>query len=496
MANTEEQLANSRAELDSARAKIRNAENELELSKEQANTEFAQAEADLTAGWAEYEQGMKELEEKRADGQAQLDAAMEEIIRGENEIEKISAASWYVLDRHSHISFADYESTTKSVDSIANVFPVFFFLVAALVCLTTMTRLVAEQRIYIGTYKALGYENRSIVMKYVLYAALASVLGAVAGVLIGMHIFPKVIYQSWLLKYTMPPLQYTIQIPLIVVSIIMGISVTTVTAYFACNKELREMPSLLMRPKAPPGPARSSCWSASRFLWKRLSFSQKVTARNIFRYKRRFFMTVIGIAGCTALLLAGFGLDNSISQVVNRQFKEIFMYDLNLRYVAGVADEGRAEVEQILAGETAVESYMSETELNATCKSSGEEIAATLIVVDDPAQFQDYITLRSSANQEPIALPNDGVVITEKLSKELGVGVGDAIQLDNSDGASQEGPDRGHHGALRVPLRLYDRHILYGNLPPRAQTEQPDDQADRGLVRAGEPGCEHAHRQR
>ena len=437
MANAEQQLADSRAQLDAMHAQISQGERELAASKEDANAQFAQAEADLAQGRADYEQGKKELEEKRAEGQAQLDAAMEEIIRGENEIEKISEASWYVLDRHSHISFADYEATTKSVDSIATVFPIFFFLVAALVCLTTITRLVTEQRINIGTYKALGYDNRSIVLKYVLYAATASALGAIAGFLIGMWIFPEVIYKSWLLKYTMPPLEYVGQAVLIVVSIIMGVSVTTVTAYFACNKELREMPSRLMRPKAPKA-GKIIVMERIAFLWKRLSFSQKVTARNIFRYKRRFFMTIIGIAGCTALLVAGFGLNNSISRVVNTQFKEIFAYDLNLRYVAGETDDNKKEVEQMLAGETDVASYMPDTELNATCKSTGNEISATLIVVKDASQLSDYIALRSSAAQEPIPLPDDGVVITEKLSKQLGVGVGDAFQLDNSDGARKK----------------------------------------------------------
>ena len=437
MANAEQQLADSRAKLDSSRAEINRAERKLAASKAEANEKFAQAEADLAAGWEEYEQGKIDLEQQRADGQADLDAGMEEIIRAENEIEKINAASWYVLDRHKHISFADYEATTKSVDSIATIFPIFFFLVAALVCLTTMTRLVAEQRGNIGTYKALGYDNRAIAIKYVLYAGVASALGAVAGFLIGMQIFPNVIYQSWLLKYAMPPLKYVNQIPLVIISLIMGISVTTVTAYLACNKELIEMPSLLMRPKAPKA-GKIIVLERIAFLWKHLSFSQKVTARNLFRYKKRFFMTIIGIAGCTALLLAGFGLNNSISQVVNRQFKQIFAYDLNLRYVADVTEEGKAEVVQILDNEPEVASYMTDTELNATCKSTGDEISSTLIVVNDATQLTDFITLRSSNSQAAIPLPDDGVVITEKLSKQLGIGVGDAFELDNSDGARKK----------------------------------------------------------
>ena len=429
-----QQLDDARADLDANRAKIRSAEGQLASAKSTANAKFAQAEKDLADGKVKYEEGKKELELKRAEGQAKLDAGMEEIVRAENEIEKINNAQWYVLDRHSQVSFADFEATTKSVESIANVFPIFFFLVAALVCLTTMTRMVAEQRINIGTYKALGYGDRAVATKYVIYAALASALGAVAGCTVGMYIFPKVVYQSWLMKYTMPPLEYTDQIPLIVISIIMGMAVTTVTTYVACSKELKETPSLLMRPKSPKA-GKIILLERVKFFWKRLSFSQKVTARNIFRYKKRFFMTIIGIAGCTALLLAGFGLNNSIGQVVSRQFDEIFKYDLNLRYVPGIADEGKEQVESILNNDAAVDSYMPDTELNATCKNATRELTSSLIVVGDAQKLNDFITLRSRGSQQAVPLTDEGVVITEKLSKQLGVGVGDAFELDNGDGA-------------------------------------------------------------
>lgn len=437
VSSAKKQLDDASSELEASRAKIRSAERKLSAAKKEANAKFAQAEKDLADGKKKYEEGKEELEQKRAEGQAKLDAGMDEIVRGENELEKINSAQWYVLDRHSHVSFADFESTTNSVESIANVFPVFFFLVAALVCLTTMTRMVTEQRGNIGTYKALGYGDRVIATKYVIYAAAASVMGAVAGCAAGMYVFPQVVYQSWLMKYTMPPLEYVNQIPLIVLSIAMGVAVTTVTTYTACNKELKETPSLLMRPKAPKA-GKIILLERVRFFWKWLTFSQKVTARNIFRYKRRFFMTIIGIAGCTALLLAGFGLNNSISQVVNKQFNEIFMYDLNLRYVPAITDQGKTEVESLLKDQNTVASYMPDTELNATCKNATRELTSTLIVAHDAEVLKGFITLRSSASQAAISLKDDGVVITEKLSKQLGVGVGDAFELDNGDGATKK----------------------------------------------------------
>jgi putative ABC transport system permease protein len=437
VSGAKKQLKSAKGNLNSMRAKLRGAENELAAAKAEANAKFAQAEADLAEGRRKYEEGRKELDAKKAEGQKKLDEGMEKIVRAENEIEKISGATWYVLDRHSHFSFADFESTTKSVDSIATVFPIFFFLVAALVCSTTMTRMVTEQRGNIGTYKALGYDDPSIAVKFVIYAAIASAVGAVAGSLAGMQVFPRVIYQSWLLKYTMPPLKFTDQVPLILISIFMGIAVTTVTTYLACNKELKETPSLLMRPKAPKA-GKIILLERVTFLWRRFTFSQKVTARNIFRYKKRFFMTIIGIAGCTALLLAGFGLNNSISQVVNKQFKEIFSYDLNLRYKPGTAEEGKAKVEALLKSRPEVASFMPDTELNAKTKLNGKEISATLIVAKDTEMLKNFITLRQRATQQPIPLGGEGVVITEKLSTELGVGVGDAFELDNGDGASKK----------------------------------------------------------
>ena len=437
VSNSKQQLNDARDKLSSSRAKVRNAESELAASKKEADAKFAQAEQDLSKGWAEYEKSKQELEQKRAEGQAELDKANEKIIRAENEIERISGAAWYVLNRHSHMSFADFEATAKSVDSLATVFPIFFFLVAALVCLTTMTRMVTEQRGNIGTYKALGYNDRSITAKYVIYAAVASALGAVVGCSAGMYIFPKVIYQSWLLKYTMPALKYIEQTPLIIISIFMGIAVTTITTYLSCNKELKEVPSMLMRPKSPKA-GKIILLERVSFLWKRFTFSQKVTARNIFRYKKRFFMTIIGIAGCTALLVAGFGLNDSISQVVNKQYNEIFSYDLNLRYVASTTQTGSDEVKQILDNEPGIASYMSNTELNAMCKSKNDEISVTLIVVDKAEELKNFIQLRNSSTQEPIPLENDGVVITEKLSKEMGIGIGDAFELNNGDGATKK----------------------------------------------------------
>lgn len=434
---SKQQLASARKELDEKSAELAAAKRNLEAGRKQANAEFASSERQLKEGWTEFENGKAEFEKEKAEGQKKIDEGQEKIIRAEDEIEKISKPQWYVLDRNSHYSYVDYGKTADRIDAIAKIFPAFFFLVASLVCLTTMTRMVDEQRGTIGAYKALGYSNKSIALKYVLYAAIASLLGGVSGLFLGMNIFPSVIYKAWSMMYTLPQLKTVTQIPLMVISVLIGILVTTLSALGACYKELRETPALLMRPKAPKV-GKTILLEKINIIWKKLSFSQKVTARNIFRYKKRFFMTIIGIAGCSALLLAGFGLSNSISQIVNKQYKEIFTYDLNMNFKAGSTDEDEDRVINTLDRDDNVESYLFGTEANAKVKNGKDNISVTLLVPSDNERFKDYITLRERTNQKPIDIPSKGMIINEKLAKELNVKIGDAIELDNGDGATKK----------------------------------------------------------
>ncbi len=437
LASSERKLRQARKQLDDGYKRVAQSEADLKKQEEAAAAKFAQAQADITAGWAEYERGKKEYEQSVAKGEAELAAGQEKIVKAEDEIERISKPQWFVLDRHGNISFEDFGMTAGRVDAIATVFPVFFFLVAALVCLTTMTRMVDEQRGGIGIYKALGYSDGAIAAKYVCYAAAASALGGAAGLAAGMNVFPEVIYRSWLMKYEMPPLQTISQPLLMAISLLMGVLVTTVTAWAACRKELADAPATLMRPKAPK-PGKRILLERLGFLWRRLSFSQKVTMRNLFRYKKRFWMAVAGIAGCTALLVAGFGLNDSISQVVDRQFNQIFTYDLNLRFTASASEQQRDAAAQTLRRDANAQSWLDSAELNAKARGSGDDIAATLVVPKDPAAFAQYVALRTRTGRQPITLGESGVVLTEKLAKELGVGLGGTIELDNGLGGRKK----------------------------------------------------------
>jgi putative ABC transport system permease protein len=430
-------LDSAKKELDQKSAELAAAKKKLKDGKSQANNEFASAEKELTQGTADYENGKIQLEKEKADGQKKLDEGQEKIIRAEDEIDKISKPKWYVLDRNSNYSYVDYEKTADRIDSIAKIFPVFFFLVASLVCLTTMTRMVDEQRGSIGAYKALGYGNKSIALKYVLYAAIASLFGGILGLCLGMKIFPAVIYNAWSMMYTLPKLSTVIQIPLMFISVLIGVLVTTLSVLGACYKELGETPSLLMLPKSPK-PGKRIFLERISLVWNRLTFSQKVTSRNLFRYKKRLFMTIIGIAGCSALLLAGFGLSNSISQIVNKQYNEIFTYDLNMNYKPGTTEEDKVRVMNTLKDYSNVKSYLPGSKLNAKVKNGEHDISLTLIVPSDNNDFQNYITLRERTTGKPINIPEKGFIINEKLAKELNVHIGDVIELDNGDGATKK----------------------------------------------------------
>lgn len=433
-------LASAKSQLNAAASQLSSARTMLAQTKATraelaatAPAKFAQAEDDLAAGQEKYEASKADFETKKGHGAKALTEAREKIIHAEDDIERLSEPTWYVLDRSNIYSYADYAATADRMDAIAALFPVFFFAVAALVCLTTMTRMVDEQRTSIGTYKALGYGSPAIAFKYVSYAALASVLGGIVGVAVGIRVFPRIIFDSWAMMYELPPMGETNQWPLLVVTVAAATLLITATSYWAVRNELRTVPATLMRPKAPKA---GKVILLERFtpLWTRLSFSQKVTMRNLFRYKKRFFMTVVGVAGCAALLVAGLGLSDSIGRIVDRQYGDIFHNDVNVRLSPTISDDDEKAALAQLAADPAVDGALELAQLNATVKGPDTDIAATMITPLDETLFPSYVRLRDRLTQKPIALPASGVVITEQLAKQLRVGVGDRITAEVGSG--------------------------------------------------------------
>ncbi|MBQ8965782.1 FtsX-like permease family protein [Ruminococcus sp.] len=369
--------------------------------------------------------------------QAELDEAYSRIKEAEGELAQASAAApeIYCFDRFEASSdYSSFEGDSRKIDYISRVFPVFFILVAALVCLTTMSRLIEEQRGSIGVLKALGYTDGEILAKYLVYSGTAALLGGVGGSVIGLVIFPRMIYNGYKMLYNIPRLQTPMRPVYIAGSALAAvICICGVTAY-TCLRELREVPGSLMRPK-PPRAGKRILLEKLPALWEKFSFMGKVTTRNMFRYKRRFFMTLVGVAGCTALIITGFGLKHSISSVVDKQFGDVFAYDciavLNGRYTYD-------ELEDTMNSMDGIDSHM-QTMLTEYEVSYDEGTYSTSICVPENVdRLEEYVKLRSTDEGSKLFPEKGGVVLTNKLAKLLGAETGSTVTLSDPDGNSAE----------------------------------------------------------
>ena len=415
----------------SANAQIEQQRQTLVQAKAEADKQIAEGEAKLKQGQKEVAQGEIDLALNKAEGEAKLEDAREELVLAKNKIEQIEQGKWYILDRQSHYSYMDYKGAADRMAAIAKVFPVFFFLVAAFVCLTTMTRMVDEQRSQIGTMKALGYTTGQIAFKYVFYAAFASLTGSLVGLAVGLFAFPAIIYTAWLMMYVLPPVSFTPQLSLMIGSTAASVLVTTLAAFAACYKELIETPALLMRPKAPKL-GKKILIERMTFVWKRFSFTSKVTARNLFRYKKRFFMTVLGISGCTALLVAGFGIKDSISRIVNSQFGEIFQYQGIASLQKDLDETEKQQVFDQISSLDMIDDSLDVYQSNAVVYQGNDSTEVTLVVTSDPERFRDFVSLHPRKQpQEELRLKDSGVVITEKMANDMNLHIGDTIELEN-----------------------------------------------------------------
>lgn len=434
LADSKAQLDASRAQLDAAAAEIKSGQAELNRQKKTGAKALDDAQKKLDDGQAELDQAKKDYEEGKAESDQKIADAQKELDDAEQELADVKTPVWYVWDRDNNPGYTSYQDDAGKIDAIASVFPLFFILVAALVCLTTMTRMVEEQRTQIGTLKALGYSSRTIMAKYLWYAIAASIIGSVIGLLIGFSLFPKIIIDAYNLRYFLPegitPFRWDYAFWCTVVAI----AVTGVSAWSAGYKELREQPAQLMRPKAPPKGKRVLLekWN---WLWSKLNFTQKVTIRNLFRYKKRVLMTVIGIAGCTALMLTGFGLQYSVGAIVDKQFQEIFVYDA----LGSLDDETTADdlaaIQKQVADTPGVRSEMLiyYKGMDASVGSS-EKISVTAFVPGEPQEIGSYISLHTREEKKPLTLSNDGAIVNEKLAKLLKLKEGGVFTLTDAEG--------------------------------------------------------------
>lgn len=401
-----------------------------------AQSELNNAYSTLTNGQVQYENGLSQIQNaknelnqniekltlSKAEFNIQKQDTLKELNDAQLEIDKMNG-EWIVLDRDSHYSYRDYGACADRMDGIAKVFPVFFFLVAALVCMTTMTRMVDEQRNEMGTLKALGYSKMQIAAKYIIYALFASILGSILGCSIGMYLFPTVIFNAWNTLYNIDKIQFLFQPGLILLASGSVTGITLLATLYSIYSELIEMPSQLMRPKAAKA-GKKILLEKIPFIWKRLSFLQKVTARNIFRYKKRFFMTIIGIAGCSALLVAGFGINDSISDIVNQQYNVIYHYDAT---ISAKSSKITPQIKSLKG----IKDVYEEDHLAVTTKIDNKDISTTVHIISNDDKFKDFCTL-FNGNKE-FDLDDSSVLISQKMATKLNKKAGDTIKFKDSN---------------------------------------------------------------
>ena len=443
LAQVKAQLEESKAELDAAQAQLQNAAQQLDtgwaeyqsgqqtLDQEEARgrSQLAEAKAELDDGEAEYQKGLEEYEQAKADAQPELEQAQADIDQGQKDLDEMASCEWYVLGRDTNSGFVSYSQDAERVDNLSSIFPVIFFVVAALACLTTMTRMVEEQRTQIGSLKALGFSRLAISQKYIGYAFVASLVGGLIGLGIGATLIPAVIANAFQIMYAIPGLDYKMQLPLFVLAVLAAVACTTGAALWACLSTLIDTPANLMRPRAPKAGKRVFL-EYIKPIWRRLSFTWKVTMRNLFRYQKRFWMTVIGIGGCTALIVTGFGLHESIFDVLDKQFDEISLYDATVGLDEDLTEEQKQGIEDYLDGEEAVADYMFTYQQMMDASTTGTSYDVYLFAVDDVEKFGRFVDLRHRSDHSPVELDGSGVVIDEKLSELLDVSVGDTITLE------------------------------------------------------------------
>lgn len=446
LADGEKQLAAAKKQVLEAEKQIASGETALSLAPGLAQLQLELAQSKLDSAKAQYEDGLAQLEDGKAeleDGEAeyekqkkdveqQLADAEAEIADGEQKLAELEVPEWMILDRTSHVSASSYLSNVDKLEAITTVFPIFFFLVAALVALTTMTRMVEEERLQIGTLKALGYKRGQIMFKYLFYAWVATLVGGAAGLAFGFTVIPIVIWNAYGTMYTIPGFRCLFHASLAVLGVGAALLCTSAATLNACGQTLKEWAAQLLLPKAPKAGKRIFLERITP-VWKRMKFTHKVTARNLFRYKKRFFMTVIGVAGCTALLVTGFGLKDSISDIVSKQFGKVFTYDflVTLSKESALKDAG---FQALMDAPEQVTSYLPVQQERISLDVDGQSYDVYLFVPEDEARLDNFIDLHERKSGAVVPLTDDGVVITEKFSDEAGLSPGDTLTLENGEG--------------------------------------------------------------
>lgn len=443
-------LKANRQKLNSSASLLRQKEKEIQNGEK----EIQRAEKKLVDARKELKKGEKEYRSSKKKADRKFAKARKKIADARKDIDDIKMPKWYVLDRNKIQSYVEYGGDTERIGAIGEVFPVIFFLVAALVSLTTMTRMVEEQRTQIGILKALGYTGFDVAKKYGLYALLATAGGSIAGVLVGETVLPKIIIEAYSMMYTgIGPVKHPFETRFALTASIASVCITMGATMFACYKELREKPAQLMRPEAPKEGKRILLERIG-IIWRHLNFTWKSTLRNLFRYKKRFFMTVLGIGGCMALLLVGFGLKDSIFAISKNQYQKIMKYDASVTLEDDLSAKKEQKIAFWIQNQHTIRNSTKVHNASVDMEFDGESKSATLFVPENAGDIADYIRFKDRTSKEKYQLSDNGVILTEKVCSLLGIKEGDTVII-------KEGEMKKVRAKVEHITENYMRHNVY-----------------------------------
>lgn len=464
--SAQEQLSAAETELEQKKQEYQNSEalyltqkSEAESKLSDAKTELDNAAIKISDSEKELDDGWKEYNKEKPNADKEISDAEEKVTEAQDALNRLKSPV-YALDTRREVPGSEgyriYGTVSNIVDALANIFPIFLYFVAALVTLTTMTRFVDEERINSGTLKALGYSNKDIVKKFTVYGFAASFIGSVVGIIAGHTLLPMIVYNAYGHSFTYPKIELHFYPIISLIALVLAFLCSVVPAFIVANKELKEKPSALLQPK-PPEAGSKILLERIRPVWNHMSFTHKVTARNIFRYKKRMLMTIFGVCGSVTLIFAGFSVQNSISGIKERQFSDIMKYDLIVAQNDGISDKQRDEINELLDSDF-VENQTSvhyETVTKIAGKN-GDKQEIKLIVPKDSDSLSDYITLVNRSSGKQLELSDDGCIVSERLAKLLNVGIGDSFEINDSESES-------HTVKVSGITEMYTGHFIFMN---------------------------------
>ena len=508
IADNEQKLQDAQKQISDAEKEITSNEKLLKQKQSEYNTalqefnsknaeytqgakELANAKTELAEKENEYNEKLQEFNEKEPDAQKEIDENEEKLNDAKEKLEKLDAPT-YSVDNRREIPGGDgysvYETVSEIVDSLAKVFPVFLYFVAALVTFTTMTRFVSEERINNGTLKSLGYQDKDVIQKFVVYGFIAGMTGTVLGITLGHTLLPHIVYNAYKHGFLLPPIELHFYVGITILAIILSLISSVLPAYAVAKGDLQETTASLLQPKAPKAGSKILLERITP-IWKRMKFTQKVTARNIFRYKNRMFMTIFGVAGAASILFAGFSVKGSISKINEKQFENIIKYDMIVVQNDDLDEEAKTEFNNLLNSEE-IKSYSSVyyEEVTKVAGKNNDTQSIKLIIPENDDDFNQYISLADRKSQEKIELQDDGIVISERLSKLLNISKGDEITFTDSSNKERTAKVSGI-------CEMYAGHFIFMNTTEYKKVYQKDCESNAKLLLLNDSSTENTNSQ-